>query len=237
MVQSGVSFILIIYIIKLLRGILHLLLDFSSLISALFPLFPYKGTNHADFRSFLSSLRNFYFIFIILFFNGVTIERSIGRKKKEKCFYLILILKFVSNYPSYDFFFMILFRRNVTIKSWVIFKYRKKKFTFFSPLKWLKNPVHNFFFFFTRFRWPTFQKSNSPDKKLANSFDGGFKNRRIRKKICQKVPSLIHIHFPKSFEITNKPLSLSLDRLILISSEENLIQAAIKLNLKYRNTR
>lgn len=230
------SFTLIIYIIKLLRGILHLLLDFSSLISALFPLFPYKGTNHADFRSFLSSLRNFYFIFIILFFNGVTIERSIGRKKKEKCFYLILILKFVSNYPSYDFFFMILFRRNVTIKSWVIFKYRKKKFTFFSPLKWLKNPVHNFFFFFTRFRWPTFQKSNSPDKKLANSFDGGFKNQRIRKKICQKVPSLIHIHFPKSFEITNKPLSLSLDRLILISSEENLIQAAIKLNLKYRNT-
>lgn len=114
------SFTLIIYIIKLLRGILHLLLDFSSLISALFPLFPYKGTNHADFRSFLSSLRNFYFIFIILFFkprNGVTIERSIGRKKKEKCFYLILMLKFVSNYPSYDFFFMILFRRNVTIKS------------------------------------------------------------------------------------------------------------------------
>lgn len=175
-------------------------------------MFPYKGTNHADFRSFLSSLRNFYFIFIILFFNGVTIERSIGRKKKEKCFYLILILKFVSNYPSYDFFFMILFRRNVTIKSWVIFKYRKKKFTFFSPLKWLKNPVHNFFFFFTRFRWPTLQKSNSPDKKLANSFDGGFKNRRIRKKICQKVSSLIHIHFPKSFEITNKPLSVSLSR-------------------------
>ena len=119
MVQSGVSFILIIYIIKLLRGILHLLLDFSFLISALFPLFPYKGTNHADFRSFLSSLRNFYFIFIILFFkprNGVTIERSIDRKKKEKCFYLILT-KFLSNYPSYDFFFMILFRRNVTIKS------------------------------------------------------------------------------------------------------------------------
>lgn len=113
---------------------------------------------------------------------------------------------------------------------------QKKKIHIFFPSQVVKKPGPQFFFFFTRFRWPTFQKSNSPDKKLANSFDGGFKNRRIRKKICQKVPSLIHIHFPKSFEITNKPLSLSLDRLILISSRENLIQAAIKLNLKYRNT-
>lgn len=191
MVQSGVSFILIIYIIKLLRGILHLLLDFSFLISALFPLFPYKGTNHADFRSFLSSLRNFYFIFIILFFkprNGVTIERSIGRKKKEKCFYLILMLKFVSNYPSYNFFFMILFRRNVTIKSWVIFKYRKKKFTFFSPLKWLKNPVHNFFFFSPDFDGPPSKKVTLPTKSWQIRLMVVLKIGEFVKKFVKKFP-------------------------------------------------
>lgn len=97
---------------------------------------------------------------------------------------------------------------------------QKKKIHIFFPSQVVKKPGPQFFFFFTRFRWPTFQKSNSPDKKLANSFDGGFKNRRIRKKICQKVPSLIHIHFPKSFKITNKPLSVSLSR----SSNFNFIQ-------------
>lgn len=104
------------------------------------------------------------------------------------------------------------------------------------PSQVVKKPVPQFFFF-TRFRWSTFQKITLPTKSWQIRLMVVLKNRRIRKKIYQKIPSLIqpigHLSVSRSpnFNFTRKNLiqaTIKSKNITILANERYLVK-------KYRN--